>query len=204
MIDYEDRGSVEPSDCRRAILHDVRGIEPFDQVEAGHRREAIRWIESGVELCRRAKPATPPRHLVSYFALTEEDHFLLVEHRNAGLWLPTGGHVEPGEHPIETARREAREELGIEPSFLSEAPLFITAAETVGRTGGHTDVSLWYVVLYPRSGKLQFDQDEFKSVRWLHRDELPLDQCDPHMSRFVQKLESRRSRGREGLRVSRD
>ncbi len=89
--------------------------------------------------------------------------------------------------------------MGVEPSFLSEDPLFITSAETVGRTRGHTDVSLWFVVLYPRSENLQFEQDEFKSVRWFHRDELPLDQCDPHMDRFVRKLESRRSRTREGL-----
>jgi 8-oxo-dGTP diphosphatase len=34
---------------------------------------------------------------------------LLVDHVNAGLWLPPGGHVEPDEDPEVTARREARE-----------------------------------------------------------------------------------------------
>ena len=38
---------------------------------------------------------------------------LLVNHINAGLWLPPGGHVEPDEHPAQTASREALEELGI-------------------------------------------------------------------------------------------
>ena len=102
---------------RREILEDVRSIEPLDDLEAEHQRDAIEWIESGAELCRQVKPATPPKHLVSYFVLTDDDHFLLVEHRNAGLWLPTGGHVEPDERPSETARREAKEELGIEPGF---------------------------------------------------------------------------------------
>ena len=186
-----DQGRSGEISLRQAILQDVRGIKPFDDMEAEHRQETIEWIESGAELCRKVKPATPPRHLVSYFLLTEDDHFLLVEHRNAGLWLPTGGHVELDERPIETARREAKEELGIEPPFLSEEPLFITSTETVGKTAGHTDVSLWYVVLYPRSGNLQFDQGEFESIKWFHRDELPLDHCDPHMGRFVEKLESR-------------
>ena len=175
---------------RRAILEDVRKIEPFDDLEAEHQRDAIEWIESGAELCRQVKPATPPKHLVSYFVLTDDDHFLLVEHRNAGLWLPTGGHVESDERPSETARREAKEELGIEPRLLSEEPLFITSTKTVGRTEGHTDISLWYVVVHPRTEELHFDQTEFKSIRWFHRDELPLDRCDPHMGRFVQKLGS--------------
>jgi hypothetical protein len=29
---------------------------------------------------------------------------LLCDHRLSGLWLPTGGPVEPGEHPLGTVR----------------------------------------------------------------------------------------------------
>ncbi len=45
---------------RRAILEDVRTIEPLDGLEAEHQRDAIEWIESGAELSRQVKPATPP------------------------------------------------------------------------------------------------------------------------------------------------
>jgi ADP-ribose pyrophosphatase YjhB (NUDIX family) len=38
---------------------------------------------------------------------------LLVDHQNAGLWLPPGGHVEIAEHPRATVARELREELGL-------------------------------------------------------------------------------------------
>jgi 8-oxo-dGTP pyrophosphatase MutT (NUDIX family) len=120
--------------------------------------------------------------------LADGRHFLLVEHRNAGLWLPTGGHVEPGESPNEAASREAKEELGIDAQFLSKHPLFITSAETVGKTAGHTDVSLWFVILHSRAQQLQFDKSEFRSIQWFHRDDLPLDQSDPNMGRFVEKL----------------
>lgn len=176
---------------REQILQDIRSIDPFDALEAEHRRETIDWVESGAELARLKKPDTPPKHLVSYFLLVDGEHYLLVEHRNAGLWLPTGGHVEPGERPIETARREAKEELGITPRFLADEPLFVTSTKTVGRTAGHTDVSLWFVVLAEQSQRFDYDRNEFKSVRWFHRDELPLEQCDPHMGRFVEKLERR-------------
>ena len=43
---------------------------------------------------------------------------LLVDHRNAKLWLPTGGHVERDEHPWRTVEREAAEEPGIEARSL--------------------------------------------------------------------------------------
>lgn len=49
---------------------------------------------------------------------------LLHWHRKVGLWLPTGGHVEPNEDPIQAARREALEETGIEVEILPTAATF--------------------------------------------------------------------------------
>lgn len=40
-------------------------------------------------------------------------HVLLHLHRRTGLWLPPGGHIEPGELPDEAALRETMEEAGI-------------------------------------------------------------------------------------------
>lgn len=179
---------IEIPDMRQRIREEVALISPLDVIEQRMQCETLDWIDSGAELCRREKPATPPRHLVSYFVLVDSDRVLLVDHINAGLWLPTGGHVEPDEHPRDAAIREAREELGIECVFRDERPLFLTCSETVGATAGHTDVSLWYVLAGDRTAKFAYDDSEFRSVRWFSGDEVPFNRCDPHMDRFLLKL----------------
>ena len=92
----------------------VAAIEPFDEVERSHQADVLAWLDSTPDVYRRVKPATPPRHLVSYAVPADprNGNVFLVDHRLAGLRLPPGGHVEPGEEPAATAQREAREELG--------------------------------------------------------------------------------------------
>lgn len=43
---------------------------------------------------------------------------LLIRHNALGRWLQPGGHVDPGETPIQAAFREVHEEVGIEGSRL--------------------------------------------------------------------------------------
>lgn len=45
---------------------------------------------------------------------------LIIAHRRLGTWLPVGGEIEPGETPLEAARRELAEETGLVGDF---APL---------------------------------------------------------------------------------
>lgn len=173
---------------RNEIRAEVAAIDPLDEIERGHVADALAWIDSGAELYRLEKPATPPKHLVSYFVVVDESHVLLVDHKNARLWLPTGGHVEPGEHPRMTVARELQEELGIELTHELKPPLMVTCTTTVGLTAGHTDVSLWYLVNASRNHPLAYDTSEFNSVRWFPFAEAPLDRSDPHLGRFLRKL----------------
>ena len=173
---------------RESIRQEVALIDPSDPLEHEARADVLAWIDSDAPLCRVKKPATPPKHLIAYFAVVDDEHVLLVDHINAELWLPPGGHVEPGEHPADTVRREAMEELSLEAHFLLNRPLFVTVTETVGRTAGHSDVSLWYVLRSDRRHPVVFDRSEFHGVRWFHRDEVPLERSDPQMERFLSKL----------------
>ena len=96
---------------REIIRSELEAIVPFDALETEHLADAIAWVDSGAEIFRVAKHATPPKHLVSYFVIVDGDHILLVDHKSAQLWLPSGGHVEPDEHP--RTHRLARASGGI-------------------------------------------------------------------------------------------
>lgn len=177
---------------RDQIAKLVHNLHPFDALEAAHIAQTLQWIESGEPLFRTQKPATPPQHLVSYFVLFDRlvQKILLVDHKNAGLWLPAGGHVEPDEDPQITVVREAAEELQIEADFLQPKPLFLTITQTVGRLAQHVDVSLWYVLQCDSNQPLAFDEHEFYRVQWFALNQLPLERCDPHLHRFCAKLQT--------------
>ena len=174
---------------RDRIAEIVAAIEPLDEVEREHRDSTIEWIRSGAPIFRTMKPDVPPKHLVSYFALVDaaSGKLLLVDHKLASLWLPSGGHVEPDEDPRATVVRELSEELGLAADFMQPDPLFITVTR-VGGDGGHTDVSLWYLLRGDSSRAIEFDRGEFYGVRWFGFDEIPFERSDPHMRRFVEKL----------------
>jgi 8-oxo-dGTP diphosphatase len=174
----------------------VAGVRPVDAQETADQAAIVDWIESGLPLFRTVPPATPPKHLVSYFVPLDAAGrcVLLGDHVKSGLWLPPGGHVEEGEDPRSTVEREALEELGIEASFHPRAggdrPFFLTVNPTVGEQS-HVDVSMWFVLDCGRDAEIRPDPREFRSVRWYNMDEQPqwaAGQFDPQMNRFVGKL----------------
>jgi 8-oxo-dGTP pyrophosphatase MutT (NUDIX family) len=178
---------------RDLIRSELTAIVPMDALESEHLADALAWVDSGVGLVRVAKPATPPKHLVSYFAVVDVDQILLVDHKNAGLWLPAGGHVESDEHPRSTVLRELEEELGFTAAHQIDPPLMVTCTTTVGLTAGHIDVSLWYVVHASRTQWMNFDDAEFNGVKWFRFSEIPFGRSDPHLRRFTKKLASKLS-----------
>jgi 8-oxo-dGTP diphosphatase len=176
----------------------VSQVRPVDAQEAADQAAIAKWVESGLPLFRTVPPATPPKHLVSYFVPLDAvgRSVLLGDHVKSGLWLPPGGHVEEREDPRDTVRREALEELGIPASFHAEVgaglPFFLTSNPTRGEHS-HVDVSMWFVLDCGRAVELRPDPREFRSVRWYNIDEQlewPANRFDPQMTRFIRKLKA--------------
>lgn len=174
---------------RSEIRSLISQIQPVDGEEAEQIAFAQNWIDSGAELFRAETPTTPNPHLVCYFLLIDPEarKVLLVEHKKAGLWLPTGGHVEKNEHPKETVCREIVEELGCPADFLSEAPFFLTVRQTHGDRDKHTDISLWYILRGSTATPYHYDENEFHSIRWFDPLEIPFEGSDPNLKRLLKK-----------------
>lgn len=189
----ENDATVWP-DLNPAAVRGVRAvivaIRPGDALEQTHIEDALAWVDSGAMPYRVRKPATPDKHLVSYFVVFDPTarKVLLVDHKKAELWLPSGGHIELNEDPKETVRRECIEELGIPAQFYFGDPFFLTVTKTRGMMDVHTDVSFWYVLVGDHRVDYAFDPGEFHGIRWFGLDEIPLDRADPHMGRFIRKL----------------
>lgn len=97
---------------------------------------------------------------------------LLVRQEQHGLWETVGGMIEPDESPEDAARREAKEEAGID-----------VEVELVAALGGPE-----YIATYPNGDRTQYvsivfdawivggaptpDNDETTEVRWFAADEL--------------------------------
>ncbi|MEU1101764.1 NUDIX hydrolase [Streptomyces tibetensis] len=188
---------MAPGDQPRAHLLELIGaVDPWDDLERTHWETATQWIAGGAPLYRLGKPDVPAMHLVSYFVVLDDrlGQLLLVAHRKSGLWLPAGGHVEPGESPWAAVVRECREELGIEAvasPITGELPLFLTVTQTLGQ-GAHTDVSLWHLLSADADTITDYDHGEFDAIRWLTGEQVleqPAGLLDPHMHRFTRKLQ---------------
>lgn len=171
---------------RDAIRREIESVEPADLSEVDDRADALAWIASGAPLWRLQKPAVPPKHLVSYFVVIDGGRTLLVDHKNAQLWLPPGGHVEPDEHPRQTVAREIKEELGFASPHPIGPPVMVTCDTTVGLTAGHIDVGLWYIVR--ASEGIRHDEGEFHGVHWFDLTDIPTERCHPNVRRFVTRL----------------
>lgn len=105
------------------------------------------------------------------------ERVLVIEHRRLKTWLPIGGELEAGESPLEAARRELREETGIEGAFrplagaLDGVPTGLIGYEEhpAGSKGLHMN---FVFVAEVAAGVEVTPNDEFGAWRWIDRAEL--------------------------------
>jgi ADP-ribose pyrophosphatase YjhB (NUDIX family) len=112
--------------------------------------------------------------------VTNEDAVLLVRHTyGRRVWDLPGGTVRRGEAPIDTARREMREELGRRIEHWEDLGDLFAAGDH------HSDtLHLFRTRLGDR--RLDIDLTELAEANWFQRDELP-----PELGRFVEKILAR-------------
>ena len=95
---------------------------------------------------------------------------LLVRHKRLELWLPVGGEIEPGETPLEAARRELREETGLEGAFPPGLGVDGSPPGLIGyeeHPAGSKGLHLNFAFVADVPSRALAACDEYTAVRWV-------------------------------------
>lgn len=110
--------------------------------------------------------------MIVHICLFGSDGRMLIQQRQpfktpwAGLWdLSAGGSAVAGENSRQAARRELREELGLDLDLSACRP-----ALTVNWEGGFDDI--YTLTADPAPDSLRLQEEEVRAVRWASREEI--------------------------------
>ena len=115
-----------------------------------------------------------------------DGEILLVRHKRLELWLPVGGEIEPGETPLEAARRELREETGLEGAFPAGLGVDGSPPGLIGyeeHPAGDKGLHMNFAFVADVPTRELAACDEYTAVRWV-RDPVPV-QCPLNVRQLV-------------------
>jgi 8-oxo-dGTP pyrophosphatase MutT (NUDIX family) len=121
----------------------------------------------------------------------EHDRLLLLKRVDSGCWGPPGGAVEPGEVVETAARREVREETGLDLGRLSLFGVF-SGPELFYRYPNGDEVYNVTIIYLTRefSGRIVLNE-EHSEWRWFARADIPEDISPP----IIPVIEEFKARG---------
>ncbi len=146
------------------------------------------------------------RHFTATVYIIQDDKVLLLYHRKLQKWLPTGGHIDPNETPVEAAKREALEETGLEIELIRQENVWIENwnAASLERpylclleevpayqhVPAHQHIDFIYVGR-PKGGSELQNREETDGLRWFTLEEV--EQLKPDSEMFAETQEVLRS-----------
>ncbi len=159
---------------KRQVIDWLSEIETDFEEENFFRFLALEFVELNDEFWQRS---TLSGHLTgSAWVLNPgQDKALLIHHRGLDKWFQPGGHAEPTDASLlETARREASEECGLQGLTLLSEDLFDLDVHIIPAKNDvpeHLHYDLRFVFL-AASEDLDPDLAEVKDLNWIPLDTL--------------------------------
>ena len=123
------------------------------------------------ELDRLSRPfdrGADPVHFTGSAIVVGTRGVLLHLHKRIGRWLQPGGHIDPGETPLDAALREAREETGVHVALLGGGDVFHLDVHTA--YAGHVHLDVRYL-LDAGDQEPAPPENESQDVAWFSRAE---------------------------------
>ena len=153
-----------------AVLAELAAHRPGDQRERrslSRARALIGWLARPLD-----QDADPTHVTGSAIVLDGRGRVLLHRHKRLGIWLQPGGHLDPGEHPSQAARRETLEETGVAADHPDTGPHLLHVDVHEGPRG-HVHLDLRYLLHGDGDAPLRPAPGESPDVAWVARDEVP-------------------------------
>ena len=91
------------------------------------------------------------------------------KHHGAGSWAAPGGYLAWGESPEACARREVREETGVQIA----KPTFLAISNDIHPDGEKHNVTIWLAGRYASGAATLVAPEELEAVAWFDQDALP-------------------------------
>jgi 8-oxo-dGTP pyrophosphatase MutT (NUDIX family) len=175
---------------RRRLVSELRRVRSGDPEES-------RDIEAAIGLLTRPDAASRssfvPGHITaSAFVIhLPTGRILLHHHRRLDKWLQLGGHLEPGESPVQAALREAEEESGLAGLSCLTGEIFDVDVHPVPAGKGepdHRHFDLRYVVIARDAEGESMDPQESVELSWMTLDEAWEKMASRESRRAITKL----------------
>ena len=174
------------------LLEVVRAHIALDENEMMDKDRVLRFVGASANPMDRT--VFDPGHITGSAFVASDDgrRVLLIHHAKLNRWLQPGGHAEAGETDArEVARREAREEVGLE-TDADAGELFDIDVHTIPARAdqpAHFHFDLRYLFLVPQ-GEVTA-ADEVLDAKWFELDEAERMVNEHGLRRMIRKLRDR-------------
>ena len=153
----------------------LRDYRPVNEQEARDRELMLRWLATQPDVYRRDNPLV---HFTASAWITSPDRqwILLIFHNQYQSWSWTGGHADGETDLIAVARREAREETGLQELRLLGGLASLELLPVPGHVKNgrwvatHLHANLTWLMEADRDAALTPRPEENNGVRWFPAD----------------------------------
>lgn len=156
---------------KRIILNELSKLRNKTHVDKKVLNKFLQRISFKQKLIEKD---SPKNHICSFFLPIDlkTNSIYLVHHIKANDWIPPGGHIEQGETPVQTVKREFIEELKYKLTTEKIRLFDLSIIKIINQNYKcKTHYDFWYLVFINRQD-FRFDKKEAYDASWFEFDKV--------------------------------